>query len=84
MIVNILEIQLQTVFYGDSANKILQSSVQATILGKNIFLADKSDNNVLYRRLIAKLGNRCNTVWARMQSQWKGKNCPSFSEEAIT
>ena len=49
MIINIPEIQLQTVFYlGDSKRNI--TSVQAPVLGKNILLVDKSDNHVLYSR----------------------------------
>ena len=44
---NILEIQLQTVFYpGYSVQNI--TSVQAPVLGKKNILADKADNNVLY------------------------------------
>ena len=40
MIVNILEVQLQTVFYlGFSKQNI--TSVQAPVLGKNILVADK-------------------------------------------
>ena len=49
MIINIPEIQLQTVLYlGYSKRNI--TSVQAPVLGKNILLADKSDNHVLHRR----------------------------------
>ena len=43
-LINIPEIQPQTVFYGNI------TPVQAPILGKKILLADKSDNHVLYRR----------------------------------
>ena len=48
MIINILEIQLQTVFYPGYSKRNI-TSVQAPVLGKKNVLADKSDNNVLYR-----------------------------------
>ena len=79
MIINILEIQLQTVFYPGFSNI---TSVQAPILGKKILLADKYDNHVLYHTA-SQFGNCCSMVWARRQGQWKGKNFSlSFSEEA--
>ena len=45
----ILEIQLQTVFYqGFSKRNTCTTSVQASILGKRVLLADKSDNHILH------------------------------------
>ena len=43
-----LEIQLQTVFYPGYSKRNI-TSVQAPVLRKKNLLADKSDNNVLYR-----------------------------------
>ena len=69
MIINVLEIQLQTVFYlGYSKRNI--TSVQAPVLGKKNPLMDKSDNIAS----LAKFDNRCSTVWARRQDQWEGNN----------
>ena len=63
---------------------ILQTtSIQAPVFRKKIRLADKSDNHVIYHASLAKFCNSCSMVWARMQSQWIGKNyCLSFPEEA--
>ena len=71
--INIPEIQLQTVFYlGYSKRNI--TSVQAPVLGKNVLLADKSDNHVLYSRwsnfvtaaawygLVCKANGRARTI----------------------
>ena len=70
MIINVLEIQLQTVFY-PGYNKRNITSVQAPVLGKKNLLTDKSDNNVAS---LAKFDNRCSTVWARRQDQWEGND----------
>ena len=47
-IINVLEIQLQTVFYPGYSKRNIRS-VQAAVLRKTNLLTDKSDNNVLYR-----------------------------------
>ena len=47
MIISILEIELQTVFY-PGYSKLNITSVQAPVLGRKNLLADKSDNNVIY------------------------------------
>ena len=72
MIINILEIELQTIFYRGCSNRNI-TCVQALVLGKTNLLSYKSDNHASYASL-AKFGNHYSTVWGRRQDQWKGNN----------
>jgi len=46
--INVIEIQLQTVFYPGYSKRNI-TSVQAPVLGKKDLRTHKSDDNVLYR-----------------------------------
>ena len=60
--INVLEIQLQTVFFpGDSKQNI--TSVQAPVLGKKNTLADKSIAVIMYYIASLEFGKCCSTVW---------------------
>ena len=73
MIINVLEIQFQTVFYPGYSKRNI-TSVQAPVLGKRNLLTGKSDNIAS----LAKFENRCSTVWARRQDQRDGNNYSIF------
>ena len=72
LIINILEIQLQTVF-DQGFSKWNITSVQAPILEKKILLVDKCDNHVLYR-ITSQIWQLLQHDIGCRQGQWKGKN----------
>ena len=71
MIINILEIQLQTVVYPGYSKRNI-TSVQAPVLEKK----NQRTNLIImyYIASLAKFDNRCSTVWAHRQDQWEGNN----------
>ena len=72
MIINILKIQLQTVFYHGCSNRNI-ICVQAPVLGKRTYY-HTSLIIMHYIASLAKLDNRCSTVWGRRQDKWEGNN----------